>query len=84
MAFIHIERRCEECERTREELQSLRRQVQGFELDLNSWYEKIRTNLAKLAKREKSLVAAEDEPTNGDPLAKYRNALVERKLSRKG
>lgn len=52
MAFIEIRRRCDDCEATRAALKELTREVDAIRLDYHSLYEKARTTLAKLAKRE--------------------------------
>lgn len=82
MALIEIKRACQECEKTREALRELTREVDAIRLDYQSLYEKVRTNLAKLAKRADE-VAATDGRADPDPLVAARAALVERKLGRK-
>jgi glutaredoxin len=86
MALIEIQKRCDDCEKTRRALEDLRREVQNVMLDYNNLYEKVRTNLGKLAKRvresEKEPEGAETAPQ--DDLAQFRSALVARKLGRRG
>ena len=87
MALFHITRRCDDCEKTREQIEALRREVRNALLDYENLYDKVRTNLGKLAKRQKASEMAQEERSNGDegdPLARYRRALVERKLSKIG
>lgn len=87
MALIEIKRVCKECESTRsalreyvERVDALERQIDDFRLDYHSLYEKVRRNLARLAKRAES----PPEDTNGkdetDPMAHYRKMALERKL----
>lgn len=84
MSFIEINRRCDECEKTRAALAELQRRVDNFELDYQNLYEKVRTNLAKLSKRARMADNGETDPQEGDPLAQFRKQLIERKLGRKG
>lgn len=84
MAFIEIKRQCDECEKTRAALTALQSRVDRFELDYQNLYEKVRTNLAKLAKRARLDEEQRSDPEEGDPMAPYRKMLVERKLGRKG
>lgn len=84
MAFIEFHRRCDECEKTRAALTALQSRVDRFELDYQNLYEKVRTNLAKLAKRARLDEEARSEPEETDPLAPFRARLIERKLGRKG
>ena len=82
MAFIEIQRRCDDCEKTRAELAVLRSEVQRALLDYENLYDKVRTNLGKLAKRAKLDQDESSNGTEGDPMAKYRAQLVERKLAK--
>lgn len=84
MAFIEIKKRCDECEKTRSALNELRSEVQQVMLDYNSLYEKVRTNLAKLAKRVREEEREVEEAAAGpvDSLAQFRSALIARKLGR--
>mgnify|MGYP000309539100 CR=1 FL=1 len=82
MALLEIKRACQECEKTREALRNLTREVDAIRLDYQSLYEKVRTNLAKLAKRADE-VGARDNGPDPDPLAAARAALVQRKLGRR-
>ena len=83
MAFIEIQRRCDDCEKTRAALAELRSEVQRSLLDYENLYDKVRTNLGKLAKRARLDSEAPSNGDEGDPMAKYREALVTRKLSKK-
>lgn len=82
MALIEIKRRCDDCEKTRELLREAMREIESIRLDYLSLYDKVRTNLAKLAKR-----ARDPDPSDGDgapdPVAAARAALVQRKLGRR-
>jgi len=79
MAFLEIKRVCKECETTRAELVSLRREVENFRLDYENLYEKVRSNLAKLRKRAESLADEQTQHEAGDPLAQYRTLILERR-----
>lgn len=81
MAIIQINRVCKECEKTRSALRDAMREVEQIRLDYHSLYEKVRVNLAKLAKR------ADSDEQNGplkasDPLEQARTLLLQRKLNR--
>lgn len=59
MAFLTFQARCKDCDRTLSELKALREQVESYRrevkdslLDYESLYDKVRVNLAKLARRE--------------------------------
>jgi len=86
MALINVSKRCDDCQKTREAIEELRSEVRRALLDYEDLYEKVRTNLGKLAKRARM---DSNEPSNGDqgskdsdPLARYREALVARKLGK--
>lgn len=88
MAFLTITRRCKHCDDTRSELAALRQEVSDYRrevkeslLDYESLYDKVRVNLAKLAKRSEPAPA---EPDNGPVpnLAYAHKLLLERKLRR--
>jgi hypothetical protein len=82
MALIQITRRCNDCESTRELVRELRRDVEAIRLDYHSLYEKVRTNLAKLAKREKP--CPEDAPESTiDPRARVRAEVYRLKMARR-
>jgi len=78
MALINIRRACQECETTWRKLEEIQRELDNFRLDYQNLYEKVRTNLAKLAKRAERA----EEDVEEDPLARARAALIERKLQR--
>lgn len=89
MALIEIHRRCTDCETTRAQLRALQdvheatqRKIDNFQLDYTNLYDKVRTNLSKLAKRAEKLEQPPDEPQNGDDLDRYRRLLVEHKLGK--
>lgn len=84
MALIEIQRECKECEKTREALKGLSREVEAIRLDYLNLYEKVRTNLAKLAKRTDAANAAggDGDDSGTDVLARARASLIERKLGR--
>lgn len=78
MAFIEIQRRCHECEKSRTLLREVRADIEQIRLDYHSLYEKVRTNLAKLAKRDEP-----DSPSNGvDAFTEARRMLIQKKLGR--
>lgn len=81
MAFIEIQRRCQDCEKTRQMLSDLQREVRGALLDYQNLYDKVRTNLGKLAKRQLEFEKT-TAPEDGDALQPYRAALVARKLGK--
>ena len=81
VSLIEIHRRCKECEKSNALLLEVRAEMDQIRLDYHNLYEKVRTNLAKLAKR------ADKEDENGpdtdfDPLAKGRALLFQRKMNR--
>ena len=75
MGFLTIQRKCHECETTRALIQELRNELatyrsemDAFRLDYENLYDKVRTNLAKLARREsrsESPVTPEQEAMKG-------------------
>lgn len=79
MPLFTIQRRCQDCKATRalvrelrEDIADYRSQVTRSLLDYETLYEKVRTNLSKMAKREKD----ESKELNGSPfqgLWEYRN-----------
>ena len=76
MAFLEVQRRCQDCEETRRlvremraEVNDYRREVRESLLDYESLYDKVRTNLAKLGSRKKAAEKVEDE--NGQPHGPY-------------
>lgn len=72
-----------ELERVAQGLAEFEREMAGFRLDYEGLYDKARTTLAKLAKRVKASEEGEpDAASDGDPLARFRRLLVERKLRR--
>ena len=80
MALIEIQRRCHDCESTRALLREAKADLAQMRLDYESLYEKVRTNLSKLAKRAR--VAADEEPPAPTPslVEMGRQALASRKL----
>ena len=82
MALIEIQRRCHDCESTRALLREAKADLAQMRLDYESLYEKVRTNLSKLAKRAR--VASEEvEPVPTPTLVEMgRRALASRKLGR--
>lgn len=81
MAIIEIRRVCKECEKSQALLRETRAEIQQFRLDYQALYEKVRSNLAKLAKRADA--DAESGPTIvQDEMAKARSLLLQRKLNR--
>jgi uncharacterized protein YaaW (UPF0174 family) len=62
------------------ELKTTSKQVAEFELDYNMLYEKIRVNLAKLAKRAKATAdtGVDDKPV--DPVLEARRMLLAKKF----
>lgn len=81
MALIQINRRCDDCEKTRALLKEAMREVESIRLDYHSLYEKVRINLSKLAKRAER-EEPESAPNGDDQLARARALLLERKLKR--
>ena len=84
MAFIEIQRRCQDCETTRGLVRELRAEVKQSLLDYESLYDKVRTNLSKLAKRAERPQEAQTGNGEGDPMAQYRELLARRVLNRRG
>lgn len=84
MALIEIRRRCDECDKTRAALAEVHHEIERIRLDYLSLYEKARTTLTRLAKREERANTAQEStpPGDGDPLAQYRQVLIERRLKR--
>lgn len=61
MTFLTITRRCNDCDETRrllkalqEDVEAYRREVKDSLLDYENLYDKVRTNLSKIARREKA------------------------------
>ena len=88
MPLLSVTRRCNQCEDTRELIRELRQEVSDYRrevkeslLDYNSLYDKVRVNLAKLAKRSSDSEKPDNGETN-DPIAQARLMLLQRKLGR--
>jgi phage shock protein A len=62
------------------ELATTKKSVAEFELDYNMLYEKIRINLAKLAKRAKDADKSDSLGSEVDPVTLARRALVAKKF----
>jgi len=82
MALIEIQRRCHDCESTRALLREAKADLAQMRLDYESLYEKVRTNLSKLAKRAR--VASDEVEEAPTPTLEElgRRALASRKLGR--
>lgn len=62
-------------------MREVRAELDQIRLDYHALYEKVRVNLAKLAKRAEA-EAADSPPDASDPLAHARTLLLQRKLNR--
>jgi hypothetical protein len=81
MSLIQIQRRCDDCEKTRALLREVKGEIDQIRLDYHSLYEKVRVNLSKLAKRADGK-CPDEAPEASDPLAQARTLLLQRKLNR--
>ena len=82
MAFIEIQKRCQDCETSRSLVREARADLHQMRLDYENLYDKVRTNLAKLAKRVKAATEEEEETPTLTPMELGRQALASRKLAR--
>lgn len=80
MALIEIQRRCHDCESTRALLREAKADLAQMRLDYESLYEKVRTNLSKLAKRARVASEESEEAPTPDLVEIGRRALAQRKL----
>jgi len=80
MALIEIQRRCHDCESTRALLREAKADLSQMRLDYESLYEKVRTNLSKLAKRARVAAEEPEEAPTPDLVEMGRRALALRKL----
>lgn len=87
MPFLTIQKRCDDCETTRqmllrvqEEVSAYRREVKESLLDYESLYDKVRVNLAKLAKRTNGSESPErhDQPKGPPSIAAQRLLAMRR------
>ena len=64
--------------------ESAMRAIESFRLDYEALYEKVRSNLAKAGKAARAAEAEAEGTSTQDQVANARQALLSRKLSRKG
>ena len=82
MSLIEIQRRCDDCETSRALVREVRAELGQMRLDYENLYEKVRTNLTKLARRVSRETSEEEEAPAPDPMQKARQELVSRKMRR--
>jgi len=80
MALIEISKRCDDCETSRALLRDVKADLGQMRLDYESLYDKVRTNLAKLAKRARVASEPEEEAPTPTLVEIGRRALALRKL----
>ena len=82
MALIEIQKRCDDCETSRALLREVKADLGQMRLDYESLYDKVRTNLAKLAKRVRVATEEVEEAPTPTLVEMGRRALASKKLGR--
>lgn len=88
MPLFTIQRRCNDCEQTRDLVRELRKDTDAALARYEELYQIVRRNLSKLAKQAREGCPDSEEAQNApqiasDPMGQYRKALLQRKLARR-